>query len=130
MRIGREARQAGKGLFRACCVDGRLDEGRVREAVRRLVAEKPRRYAQILARLQKLVALEIARHRARVETAAPLAGGVKELIEAQLRRRQATGSGAEFVVNPGLIGGMRIQVGSDVWDTSVRGRLAELESKL
>jgi len=130
MRIGREARQAGKGLFRACCVEGRLDEGRVREAVRRLVAEKPRHYAEILTHLQKLVALELARHRARVETASPLDPGVKGVIEAQLRRRQAPGAGAEFVVNPELIGGMRIQVGSDVWDTSVRDRLAELESKL
>lgn len=130
MRIGREARRAGKGIFRACCVEGRLDEGRVREAVRRLVVEKPRRYAQILARLHKLVALEVARHRTRLETATPLAPGVRESIEAQLRDRDASGAEAEFVVNPELIGGMRIQVGSDVWDTSVRGRLAELESKL
>lgn len=130
MRIGREARQAGKGLFRACCVAGRMDEGRVREAVRRLVAEKPRRYAQILARLHKLVALEVARHRTRFETATALAPEVRESIEAQLRHRGTPGAEAEFIVNPKLIGGMRIQVGSDVWDTSVRGRLAELESRL
>jgi F-type H+-transporting ATPase subunit delta len=130
MRVGREARQAAKGLFRACCVDGRLDEGRIREAVRRLAAAKPRHCGEILARLQKLVALELARHRVRVQTATALARDVREAIEARLRERGASLAEAEFDVDPEMIGGARIQVGSDVWDASVRGRLVELESKL
>lgn len=129
MKIGREARQAAKGLFNACLVDGRLDEGRVREAVRRLSTDRPRRYGQILQRLHKLVALETARHRARVETAAPLSPEMRERISRGLGARRSAAE-MEFIVNPELIGGMRIQVGSDVWDSSVRGRLMELESKL
>lgn len=130
MRIGREARRAGKGLFRACCVEGRLDEGRVREAVRRLVSDKPRHYAQILTYMHRLVEVELARHRVRVETATALDAAVRGTLDARLRHRETSGAEAEFIVNPELIGGMRIQVGSDVWDTSVRGRLAELQSKL
>jgi len=33
-----------------------------------------------------------------------------------------------FGVNPELIGGLRVKVASDVFDGSVRGRLAALES--
>ena len=44
-----------------------------------------------------------------------------------LRRRRSTTSFAE---NPALIGGMRIRVGSDVYDGSVRARLAALEARL
>ena len=130
MKIGREARQAAKGLFNACFVDGRLDHGRVREVVRRLVADRPRHYAQIVKRLQKLVALELAKNRARIETASTLAPEVRDRIKTALGSKQDTEAQMEFIVNPGLIGGMRIQVGSDVWDSSVRGRLMELESKL
>jgi F-type H+-transporting ATPase subunit delta len=34
------------------------------------------------------------------------------------------------MVNPQLLGGMRIQVGSDVWDGTVRGRLERLQQQL
>ena len=39
-------------------------------------------------------------------------------------------NGVAFEINPRLIGGMRIRVGSDVYDTSVRARLAALEARL
>jgi F-type H+-transporting ATPase subunit delta len=35
-----------------------------------------------------------------------------------------------FAENPELIGGMRIQIGSDVYDGSVRARLKALEAGL
>jgi F-type H+-transporting ATPase subunit delta len=34
------------------------------------------------------------------------------------------------VTNPDLLGGMRIRVGSDVWDSSVRNRLQRLQQQL
>lgn len=130
MRIGREARRAAKTLFRACCVDGRLDAGRVRAAVRGLVERKPRHHGAMLARLHKLVSLDVARHRARVETAVPLDARAREAVAAAVNRRGGSAVGIEFAVDAGLIGGTRIQIGSDVWDSSVRGRLRELEARL
>jgi F0F1-type ATP synthase delta subunit len=35
-----------------------------------------------------------------------------------------------FAVDPALIGGLRIQVGSDVYDGSIRARLATLDARL
>ncbi|MEO5719290.1 MAG: F0F1 ATP synthase subunit delta, partial [Chthoniobacterales bacterium] len=35
-----------------------------------------------------------------------------------------------FVVNPALLGGVRVRVGSDVWDSSVRNRLERLRQNL
>jgi F-type H+-transporting ATPase subunit delta len=35
-----------------------------------------------------------------------------------------------FSVNPSLIGGLRVPVGSDVFDGSVKARLAELEAAM
>jgi F0F1-type ATP synthase delta subunit len=34
------------------------------------------------------------------------------------------------MVNKELLGGMRIRVGSDVWDSSVRNRLQRLQQQL
>jgi F-type H+-transporting ATPase subunit delta len=47
-------------------------------------------------------------------------------IEAGLTRRYGPGLNTAFAHRPALIGGMRIQVGSDVYDGSVRAGLAAL----
>ena len=48
-------------------------------------------------------------------------------IQAGLARRYGPGLSTAFAQRPALIGGMRIQVGSDVYDGSVRAGLAALE---
>jgi F-type H+-transporting ATPase subunit delta len=49
---------------------------------------------------------------------------------ANLKKKYGGDLTAEFVVNPQLLGGMRIRVGSDVWDGSVRNRLERLQQQL
>ena len=49
---------------------------------------------------------------------------------AGLARVYGHGLDTSFEINPALIGGMRIRVGSDVYDGSVRARLAALEARL
>ncbi len=44
--------------------------------------------------------------------------------------RTATDLETSFEQNAALIGGVRIKVGSDVYDGSVRARLAALEARL
>jgi F-type H+-transporting ATPase subunit delta len=60
----------------------------------------------------------------------PLVGTLREGIQAGLTRAYGPGLEASFEQNPALIGGMRIKVGSDVYDGSVRARLAALEARL
>ena len=74
--------------------------------------------------------LERDRHTAVVESAAPLAGSVRDTVQAGLTRVYGRGLETSFGQNPALIGGMRIKVGSDVYDGSVRARLAALEARL
>ena len=70
---------------------------------------------------------EIARRTATVESAAPLPPDLQAGIEAGLKRRYGPGLSTAFAHDPALIGGMRIQVGSDVYDGSVRAGLEALE---
>ena len=48
-------------------------------------------------------------------------------IVANLKRKYGNDLDTRFVVNPELLGGMRLRVGSDVWDSSVHNRLQRLQ---
>jgi F-type H+-transporting ATPase subunit delta len=127
MKTTRQIKREAKRLFRLCLVNGLLDEACARQVVQRVIDARPRGGLALLAHLQRLVKLDSARHRAQVESAMPLSEDLRLSVEAGLARTYGPGISPSFVHNPGLIGGMRIKVGSDVYDGSVRARLAELE---
>jgi F-type H+-transporting ATPase subunit delta len=128
MTINRQAKRKATQLFRLCMTDGRLNEDRVRQVVRRTIAAGYRQSPAILSYFLRLVRLEAAQHTARVESAAPVTGDLRAATEASLTRRYGPGLRTAFVERQELIGGMRIQIGSDVYDGSVLGRLAALEN--
>jgi F-type H+-transporting ATPase subunit delta len=130
VKISKQARRDAKQLFRACRVDGVLDEAKVRQVVQQVIALKPRGYVAILSHFQRLLKLDLARRTARVECAVPLAEPQQTSIKANLTRRYGNGLIFAFTQNPGLLGGLRVQVGSDVFDGSVQARLAELAAGL
>jgi F-type H+-transporting ATPase subunit delta len=80
----------------------------------------------ILSHFQRLVKLDLDRRTARVESATPLSPDIQAAVQSNLGRKYGPGLNVSFAQNPALIGGMRIQVGSDVYDGSVQARLAEL----
>jgi F-type H+-transporting ATPase subunit delta len=123
MKISKQARREAKELFRACLVAGRLDENRVRGAVRGVIDVKPRGYLGVLEHFQRLVHLEIDRRRAQVESAVPLSAELQDRVSRNLARHYGEGLNIAFGVDPGLIGGVRVRVGSDILDGSIRGRL-------
>jgi F-type H+-transporting ATPase subunit delta len=127
MKTTRQIRREAKRLFRLCLVNGMLDEGRTRQVVQRIIDDKRRGGVALLSHFRRLVKLDCARHTAKVESAVPVPPDLRASIQAGLARAYGPGISASFVHNPGLIGGMRIKVGSDVYDGSVRARLAALE---
>ena len=127
MKISKRAKREAKQLFRLCLTNGVLDENRVRQVVQHLVAAGRRECPAILSHFVRLVKLDLARHTATIESATPLPADFQAAIEAGLTRRYGRGLATAFAHRPALIGGMRIQVGSDVYDGSVRAGLAALE---
>jgi F-type H+-transporting ATPase subunit delta len=127
MNISKQARREAKHLFRACVVNGVLDEGRAREAVRKVIAAKPRGYLGILLHFQRLVKLDLDRHTAKIESAVPLSSQLQDSVRANLTKLYGQGLSISFVQNPALIGGLRIKVGSDVYDGSVQAKLRDLQ---
>jgi F-type H+-transporting ATPase subunit delta len=130
MKINKETRQLSKALLRASFTDGRLDSGKVASLVKSLIEKKPRHYLQILEAYQRLLRLEVEKRTATIETATELPSEAGAQIVANLKRKYGSDLAANFVVNKDLLGGMRIRVGSDVWDSSVRNRLHRLQQQL
>jgi F-type H+-transporting ATPase subunit delta len=123
-------RRVARQLFQWCLVAGTLDPDRARKVARRLAEGAGRDSLAVLSAFQRLVRLERDRHTALVESATPLADDVRHEIEASLVRLHGEGLRLVFALNPALLGGVRIKVGSDVYDGSVRGRLDALEGRL
>ena len=128
MKISKQARRDGKSLFTNCKVSGVLDENRVRQTVTAVIAQKPRGFVGMLSHFQRLVKLDLERRSARVESAGPVSDALQQSVKANLAARYGQGLNVLFAVNKELIGGLRVKVGSDVFDGSVKARLAELES--
>jgi F-type H+-transporting ATPase subunit delta len=130
MKLSKDARKMSKQLFRASFDGSRLDSGRVRTIANQIATSKPRNFVGILKEYQRLIRLEVEKHHARIESAAPLDQAAIEQLQTNLRAQYGDDLSTEFHVTPELIGGLRIKVGSDVWDSSVRNRLERLKDDL
>ena len=127
MKASKQARREAKQLFRLCLVNDLLDENRARQVVQQIVATRPRGYLATLFQFRRLVELDCARHTAGVESAQALPADLQAGVQTGLARLYGPGLTISFAANPALIGGMRIRVGSDVYEGSVQARLAALE---
>jgi F-type H+-transporting ATPase subunit delta len=122
-QIKREARQ----LYQLCLVDGSLDEKRATQVVRQIIDSKRRGSMTLLMHFQRLVRLDREAHSANVETVVPLPPDLQADVRARLKDLYGPAIQTEFSLKPALIGGMRIKVGSDVYDGSVQSQLVSLE---
>jgi F-type H+-transporting ATPase subunit delta len=127
MKAGKQTRREAKDLFRATVVNGIMDDTRVRAVVREVLEKKPRGFIAILEHFKRLVKLEQDRRAARVESAVALTPEQQSGVSSNLQRIYGQGLNITFTQNPALIGGLRVRVGSDVYDGSVAARLQNIE---
>jgi F-type H+-transporting ATPase subunit delta len=130
MTSTKRTKRAARRLYRLCLVEGSLDGGRVRLVAERLSGSGRRGALPVLSSFQRLVRLDRDRHQATVESAAPLAAAERQRIQTGLTHLYGAALETSFAENPALIGGVRIRVGSDVYDGSIRAKLDALEARL
>jgi len=130
VKISKDIRQLSRKLMRASYVNGVLDRERINFIVQSIIAERPRNYIHLLENYLRLLRLEFGKRQATIESAAELDPEAGRKIVAGLEHKYGAGLATDFVVNPALLGGVRVRVGSDVWDSSVRNRLERLQQKL
>ena len=129
MQTTKQAERDAKKLFRACLVNGSLDEARVRGVVQLVLAAGGGGRLGVLSRWLRLVRLDRAKRLADVESAVPLPADARAALEAALVRVLGADLATSFADDPALIGGVRVKVGSDVYDGSIQGHLAAIESR-
>lgn len=91
---------------------------------------RERRVRQLLSRAIKLVADQRGRKVATVYAATPLSAAQTERLADALSKRYGTAVSLSTVVDPTVVGGLRVQIADDVIDASVSSRLADLRQRL
>src|SRR5262245_29438558 len=114
MKLNKEIRQLSRKMVQASFTEGQVDRGKVVSHVDRLIAQKPRNYINVLKNYKRLLRLEVEKRRAVIETASEVDPTIRSEIVANLKSKYGDGLSTEFQVDPQLLGGIRIRVGSDV----------------
>ncbi|CAH0138119.1 F0F1 ATP synthase subunit delta [Microbacterium sp. Bi121] len=89
-----------------------------------------RRVRQLLNRAMKIVSAQGGRIVATVHTATPLSTTQRTRLSDALAARYEGAVSINEVIDPTVVGGLRVQVADDVIDGSISARLAELRQKL
>ena len=126
MKISREAATTARRAFRMCVEGDRVDDDKLRKVFKKVAEDKPRGWQAILHELKRLTRLEMERRQVLVESAEALDEASQDRVKASLSEKYGDDLSFEFKLNPGLLGGMRVRVGNDVWDGSVKTRLDRL----
>jgi F-type H+-transporting ATPase subunit delta len=130
MRTTKEARKTSRRLLSLSFTDGKLDQQKVNQMVQSVLQEKPRHYGEVLQDYQRLLRLEVEKRHAVVESATALNSTLSDLLITKLKARYGNDLTIEFKTNPSLLGGLRVKLGDDVWDGSVRNRLRTLQEQI
>ncbi|MEP7014851.1 MAG: ATP synthase F1 subunit delta [Verrucomicrobiota bacterium] len=130
MKINKEIRRLSREMMRSSFTGGRLDNGKIASLVQSLIAKKPRHGVEVLQDYARLLRLEIGKRHAKIESSSELTPEISAKIVERLKKKYGDELTTEFRVDPTLLGGMRVRVGSDVWDGSVRNRLERLQQQL
>ena len=130
MKITKEIRQLSREMLRASFTDGQLDRGKIASLVQSLISKRPRHFIAVLQNYKRLLRLEIEKRHAKIESATQLSPQAAVDIVARLKKKYGEDLTSEFAVDPILLGGVRVRVGSDVWDGTLRNRLERLQQQL
>ena len=130
MKVSKDALRTARQVLRLTLRNGNVDLGTAKTIVDKVIADKPRNYLGILTACQRLLRLELEKRHAIVESATEVSDSERTTITADLQSRHGTDVTAEYRTNPELLGGIRVKLGSTVWDGSIRSRLEALRDKV
>jgi len=130
MKLDKESRKLSKRLFQASFTNGAIDNSNVSVIAKKIVESRPRNAIGVLKEYQRLVRLEVEQHQALVESAVELDQATSGQLVANLKAKYGADLSTEFRVTPELLGGIRIKIGSDVFDSSIRERLSRLDAEV
>jgi len=122
----KQTKLLAKQLFKLSLVDGTVSPERVAGVLGWVEKTSPRHPVAVLRAYHRRIATELAKSRALVEHAGPVADPTLRLIEGAMSQKYRRPVTAVARPNPALLAGLRVRVGSDLYESSVAGQLATL----
>jgi F-type H+-transporting ATPase subunit delta len=126
MAADKQTKLLAKQLFKLSIVNGVVSPEQVAGVLGWIEKTSPSRPVALLKAYHHRIALELAKSRAEVEHAGPVSDATLKQIEAAMTKKYGRPVTAAAKPNPKLLAGLRVRVGSDIYESSVAGQLATL----
>lgn len=126
MAASKQTKLLAKQLFKLSLVNGAVSPEQVAGVLAWVEKNQPTQSIALLKAYQHRIVQELAKSRAVVEHAGAVSDATLRSIESAMTRRYSRVVTATAKPNPALLGGLRVRVGSDVYESSIAGQLASL----
>ena len=124
------AQKFARQLFAMSIVDGDVSADRVAGVLEYVEKHHPANPVMVLKAYRRLVAAEIAKSLAVVEHAGAINDAMLAAIAASMTKKYGRSVTAPARPSPALLAGLRVQVGDDIYESSVAGQLAVLAASV
>ena len=127
---GRMGEPAAKGELVDALLGGRASAETALIVSSLVQQPRGRRALQLLADASRIVAEQRGQVVATVTTAAPVSTAQQDRLIALLSTKYGRPVAVNTVIDPTVVGGLRVQIGDDVIDASIASRLNDLRQRL
>jgi len=128
MRADKKTKALAKQLFKLSVVNGTVSPEQVTGVLGYIEKNVPRHALALLQLYHRAIANELAKSNAVVEHAGPIGPSTLSAIEAAMTKKYSRAVTATAKPNPKLLAGLRVRIGSDVYESTGAGQLAALSS--
>lgn len=129
MAAPKQVRQTARVLLNASIENGTVSPERVAGVLAWAEQTQPSQVIAILREYLRMVQVEVNKSSARIEHAGAIGPEAVASIAASLSKRYNRAVTATASENSALIAGIRVNVGDDVYESSIAGRLESLSVK-
>ena len=124
------AQKFARQLFNMSVVDGAVSADRVSGVLQYVEKHNPPNPVMVLKAYRRLITAEVAKSVAVVEHAGAIDDAMLAAIAASMTRKYGRVVTATATPNAALLAGLRVQVGDDIYESSVAGQLAALAASV
>ena len=128
MAADKKTKLLAKRLFKLSLINGLVSPEQVTGVLGWVEKHSPRHPTSLLKAYYRYIATELAKSAASVEHAGPIGETTLRQIEAAMTKKYQRPVAATAKPNPKLLAGLRIRVGSDLYESSVSSQLATLSA--
>ena len=124
------AQKFARQLFNMSVVDGAVSADRVSGVLQYVEKHNPPNPVMVLKAYRRLITAEVAKSVSVVEHAGAIDDAMLAAIAASMTRKYGRVVTATATPNAALLAGLRVQVGDDIYESSVAGQLAVLAASV